>query len=74
MNVENEYQLKIRNIPAYLRMATEESEEKPFQYFWPNKDHMLWLSGKRLVLESQDSRFKSRHEPLLGGNLFALNS
>ena len=29
----------------------------------------LWLSGKRLVLESQGSWFESRHEPLLGGNL-----
>ena len=31
-------------------------------------------SIKTLVLESQGSRFESRHEPLLGGNLFALNS
>ena len=32
-----------------------------------------WHSGKKLVLEPQGSRFESHHEPLLGGNLFALN-
>ena len=45
---------------------------KPFhERFWSS-----WSCGlevKKLVLESQDSLFESRHEQLLGGNLFALN-
>ena len=32
----------------------------------------LWLSGKKLVLDLQGSRFESRQQ-LLGGNLFALS-
>ena len=33
----------------------------------------IYLSNSKLVFEPQDSKFESSHEPLLGGNLFALN-